>query len=57
MSWLFKDPVVIMNEIMYWLFKDPMAWLNVTIPNQTVKNDLTAKKIKLSKWIFFLKKY
>ena len=22
MSWLFKDPVVIMKEIMPWLFKD-----------------------------------
>ena len=34
MSWLFKDPVVIMKEIMFWLFKDPvvimkeiMSWL------------------------------
>ena len=24
MSWLFKDPVVIMKEIMPWLFKDPV---------------------------------
>ena len=24
MSWLFKDPVVIMKEIMSWLFKDPV---------------------------------
>ena len=24
MPWLFKDPVVIMNEIMSWLFKDPI---------------------------------
>ena len=24
MSWLFKDPVVIMKEIMSWLFKDPI---------------------------------
>ena len=24
MSWLFKDPVVIMKEIMHWLFKDPI---------------------------------
>ena len=22
MSWLFKDPVVVMKEIMSWLFKD-----------------------------------
>ena len=34
MPWLFKDPVVIMKEIMSWLFKDPivimkeiMSWL------------------------------
>ena len=34
MSWLFKDPVLIMKEIMSWLFKDPvlimkeiMSWL------------------------------
>ena len=24
MSWLFKDLVVIMKEIMSWLFKDPI---------------------------------
>ena len=24
MSWLFKDPVVIMKEIISWLFKDPI---------------------------------
>ena len=24
MSWLFKDPVVIMKEIISWLFKDPV---------------------------------
>ena len=24
MSWLFKDPVVIMKEIMSWLFMDPI---------------------------------
>ena len=24
MSWLFKDPVVIMKEIMFWLLKDPV---------------------------------
>ena len=24
MSWLFKDPVAIMQEIMPWLFKDPI---------------------------------
>ena len=25
MSWLFRDPVVIMKEIMPWLFKDPIS--------------------------------
>ena len=34
MSWLFKDPVVIMKEIMSWLIKDP---INSGLPNQTVK--------------------
>ena len=24
MSWLFKDPVVIMKEIMSWLYKNPI---------------------------------
>ena len=33
-----------------------MAWLNLTMPNQTVKNGLKAKKIKLPQMIFFLKK-
>ena len=33
-----------------------MAWLNLTMPNQTVKNSLKAKKIKLPQMIFFLKK-
>ena len=31
MFWLFKDPAVMMNEIMSWLLKDPIvtkAWLN-----------------------------
>ena len=33
-----------------------MAWLNLTIPIQTVKNGLTAKKIKLPLMIFSLEK-
>ena len=43
MSWLFKDPVVIMKEIMSWLFKDLIvtgAWLNLSHPNQTVKSGI-----------------
>ena len=47
MSWLFKDPVVIVKEIMSWLFKDPInsGLAPLTMPNQTVKNGLNAKKI------------
>ena len=33
-----------------------MAWLNLTMPNQTVKNGLKAKKIKLPQMNFFLEK-
>ena len=33
-----------------------MAWLNLTMPNQTVKNGLKAKKIKLPQTNFFLEK-
>ena len=58
MSWLFKDPVVIMNEIMPWLLRIQLtvAGLNLTMPNQTVENSLKAKKIKLSQMSFDLKK-
>ena len=33
-----------------------MAWLSFTMANQTVENDLKAKKIKLPQMKFFLKK-
>ena len=33
-----------------------MAWLNLPMPNQTVKNGLKAMKIKLPQMNFFLKK-
>ena len=33
-----------------------MAWLNLTMPNQTVKNGLKAKKIKLPQMNFFPQK-
>ena len=57
MSWLFKDPVVIMKKIMFWLFKDPtVTWFNLIMPNQTVKNGLKTKKIKLPRMNFFLQK-
>ena len=54
-----KEPVVIMNEIMSWLFKDiqlTVAWLNLTMPNQTVQNGLKAKKIKFPHMNLFLEK-
>ena len=47
-----------MKEIMSWLFKDPInsGLLSLTMPNQTVKNGLKAKKIKLPQMNFFLEK-
>ena len=33
-----------------------VTWLNLTMPNQTVKNGLKAKKIKLPQMNFFLEK-
>ena len=54
---LFKDLVVIMKEIMSCLrIQWTVAWLNLTMPNQTVKNGLKAKKIKLPQMNFFLEK-
>ena len=40
---LFKDPVVIMKEIMYWLFKDPInnGWLNFDHAQSNSKKWLT----------------
>ena len=57
MFWLFKDPVVIMKEIMSWLFRVQLTvtWLNLTMPNQTVKIGLKAKNIKFRRRIFFQK--
>ena len=54
---LFKDPVVIMKQIMsdYLRIQLTVAWLNLIMPNQTVKNGLKAKKIKLPQMIFFSK--
>ena len=58
MSWLFKDPAVIMKVIVSWLFNDPtvtVTWLNFNHAHKRVKNYLKDKKIKLPKWIFFPK--
>ena len=56
MSWLFKDPLVIIKEIMLLLFKDPInsGLAQFDHAHQTVKNGLKAKKIKLSQMNFFL---
>ena len=55
MSWLFKDPVVIMKEIMSWLFKDPinsgLAQFDHAQFNSK-KNGLKAKKVKLPQSLF-----
>ena len=58
MFWLFKDPVVIMKEIMPWLLRIQLTvtWLNLAMPNQTVKNNLKGKKIELPKMSFALEK-
>ena len=58
MSWLFKDPGVIMKEIIPWLLRIQItvAWLSLTMPNQTLKNSLKAKKIKLPLMDFVLAK-
>ena len=58
MSWLFKDLVITMKEIMSGLFKVQftVAWLNVAMPNQTVKNGLMVKKINLPQINSFLEK-
>ena len=55
-SWLFKDPVVIMKEIMPWLFKDPIvtvAWINFDHAQLNSKNNL--KGSNCPKWDFFSK--
>ena len=54
---LFKDPVVILKEIMSWQLRIQLtvAWLNLAMPNQTAKNGLKAKKIKLPQMNFFSK--
>ena len=49
------DPVAIVKEIMPWLFKDPIK-SKKPMPNETVKNGLKAKKIKLPQMNFFLQK-
>ena len=58
MPWLFKDPVVIMKEIMPWLFKDPInsGLAQFDHAQSNSKKWLKAKKIKLAQMFFFLKK-
>ena len=57
MSWLFKDPLVIMKEIMSSLFKDlivTVAYLNFNHAQSNSKK--RPKKIKLPQMNFILKK-
>ena len=58
MSWLFKDPVVIMKEIMSWLFKDLInsGLTQFDHAQSNSKNGLKAKKIKLPQMNFSLQK-
>ena len=54
---LFKDPEVIMKEIMSWLFKNPIVrvtWLNFDHAQSNSKK--WSKKIKLPQMKFFLEK-
>ena len=55
---MFKDPVVIMKELTSWLLRIQLTvtWLNLTMPSQTVKNSLKAKKIKFPQINSFLEK-
>ena len=59
MSGLFKDPVVIIKEIMCWLSKDPIkcGLAQFDHAQANVKNGLKAKKIKLPQMNFFSKNY
>ena len=57
MSWLIKDPVVIMKKIMSWQFKNPIlivTWLN--FDHAQSNSYKWPKKIKLSHMNFFLEK-
>ena len=66
MSSLFKNPNHVLavygsssklerNHVLtvYLRIQLTVAWLNLIIPNKTVKNGLKAKKIKLTQMIFF----
>ena len=54
MSWLFKDLVVIMKEIMSWLFKDPInsGLAQFDHAQSNSKKWPKDKKIKLPQMIF-----
>ena len=58
MSWPFKDPVVIMKEIMSWLFKDSInsGLAQFDHVQSSSKKWLKPKKIKLPQMIFFSRK-
>ena len=54
-----KDPVVVMKEIISWLFKDPInsGLAQFDHANQTVKNGLKAKNIRLPQFFILIKKF
>ena len=58
MSWLFKDPVVTMKEIMSRLFKDPInnGLAQFDHAQSNSKKGVKAKEIKLPRMNFVLKK-
>ena len=57
MSWLFKDPLVTIKEIMSWLFKGPIvAVACYNFDHAQSKSKKWPKKIKLPQMKFFLKK-
>ena len=59
MSWLFKDPAVIMKVIVSWLLKDPIVtvtWVNLNYAqSQSKKWPQGLKRSTCSKWTFFSK--
>ena len=57
MSLLFKDPIVIMKQIMPWLFKDPIVTVAYLHFNHAQSNTRKRpKKFKMPQMNFILKK-
>ena len=59
MSWLFKDPAVIMKVIMSWLFKDPtvtVTWYNFNHAQSNSKKWLHSQKDQIAQNEIFSRK-